>query len=209
MIRLSKELIFPPTSLSDENGWLCYGGDLSVDRLLLAYRSGIFPWYSEGDPIMWYSPSPRFVLFPGELRISKSMRQLMRSGRFEFRVNHCFASVIRQCRISERAGQDGTWITDEMEAAYLALHEKGHAISAECFEQGELVGGLYGVAGRRVFFGESMFSMVSNASKFAFIHFVDYWKKQGGELIDCQVYTPHLESLGARMIGREEFESLL
>lgn len=209
MIRLSKELVFPSTSHCDENGWLCYGGDLSVDRLLLAYRSGIFPWYSEGEPIMWYSPSPRFVLFPNELRVSKSMQQVINSGRFEFRLNTDFAAVIRACRQIKRDGQDGTWITDNMEQAYRMLHERGHAISAECYSQGELVGGLYGVLGQRVFFGESMFSLLPNASKFAFIHFVKHWAAMGGELIDCQVYTPHLERFGARGIDRAVFESYL
>lgn len=209
MFQLSKELIFPPTYLSDEDGLLCVGGDLSKERLLLAYRSGIFPWYSEGEPILWYSPAPRFVLFPAELQISKSMQQVLRSERFEFRLNTDFASVIRHCREIERNGQDGTWITDAMQQAYLALHHEGHALSAECYEEGELVGGLYGILGKRVFFGESMFSLKPNASKFAFIHFVNYWASTGGELVDCQVYTPHLERFGARMIARNEFESYL
>ncbi len=209
MIRIGNELIFPPTSLSDATGLLCYGGDLSIPRLLLAYRSGIFPWYSEDEPILWYSPNPRFVLFPYEIRISKSMRQVIRRGRFEFRMNTQFASVIRHCKEVDRHGQCGTWINEDMVSAYCELHTHGHAISAECYEQGELVGGLYGILGKRVFFGESMFSLVPNASKFAFIHLVDHYAQKGIELIDCQMHTAHLESLGGRNIDRKQFESYL
>jgi leucyl/phenylalanyl-tRNA--protein transferase len=209
MIRIGNELIFPPTSLSDARGLLCYGGDLSIPRLLLAYRSGIFPWYSEGEPILWYSPNPRFVLFPDEIRISKSMRQVIRRGRFEFRMNTQFTSVIRHCKEVDRRGQPGTWINEDMVSAYCELHTQGHAISAECYEQGELVGGLYGILGKRVFFGESMFSLVPNASKFAFIHLVEHYAQKDIELIDCQMHTAHLESLGGRNIDRKQFESYL
>lgn len=209
MIRLGNELMFPSTSLCNATGLLCYGGDLSTARLLLAYRSGIFPWFSEGEPIMWYSPSPRFVLFPDEIRISKSMRQVLKSKRFTFRMNTHFDAVIRNCKEINRRGQYGTWITNEMESAYCELHTQGYAVSGECFENGKLVGGLYGIIGERVFFGESMFSLLPNASKFAFIHLVEHLVKKGIELIDCQFYTAHLESLGARPIERKIFESYL
>jgi leucyl/phenylalanyl-tRNA---protein transferase len=205
---LSNELIFPPVHLAEADGLLAVGGDLSIDRLLLAYRNGIFPWY-EGKHILWWCPDPRFVLFPEELKESKSMRQLIRKGAFEFTINRAFAQVIANCRTISRRGQDGTWITDEVRVAYTRLHELGHAHSAECWLNGELVGGLYGIRMGKVFFGESKFSKVSNASKYAFISYVRQLQTEGVELVDCQVYTEHLESLGARMIPREEFISLI
>ena len=209
MFILPQTLMFPPVSMADEDGLVGIGGDLSVDRLLLAYRSGIFPWYNADEPILWYSPNPRFVLHPDELKVSKSMQTLIRKEAWTFTVNQDFASTIRQCRIAKRKYQTGTWIHDAMEEAYIRLHEAGYAISAECWSNGELIGGLYGVQLDRVFCGESMFSLEKNASKFAFIHVVTYLKELGIQLIDCQVHTHHLESLGARMISRDTFLTYL
>jgi leucyl/phenylalanyl-tRNA---protein transferase len=205
---LDHRLWFPPVGEALEDGLLAMGGDLSVDRLLLAYRKGIFPWY-DGTLPLWWSPDPRFVIFPPELKVSKSMQQLLKRKKFSFTVNKAFSGVINQCKISERTGQDGTWITDEVEAAYIKLHKLGYAHSAEVWLDDKLAGGLYGIRLGKVFFGESMFSLVSNASKYAFINYMDELQKEGVTLIDCQVYTAHLESLGARMIERKEFIKLL
>jgi len=206
VFRLDERLIFPDPSLAEDDGLLAVGGDLSVDRLLLAYQNGIFPWYNGDTPILWYSPHERFVLFPDELKISKSMRQALRSERFTVTYDRCFDEVIEACSAVERNGQDGTWITDDMKEAYIKLHQAGHAHSVEVWKDGDLVGGLYGVQTGSVFCGESMFSRVSNASKIALISLC-----QSGEysLIDCQVYTEHLESMGARMIGRKEYMAML
>lgn len=205
---LNNELIFPPAEMAEPDGLLAIGGDLSTERLLLAYRNGIFPWY-EGQHILWWSPDPRFVLFPEELKESKSMRQLIRRNVFTFSINKAFGEVIANCKTISRRGQDGTWITDEVKAAYNKLHESGYAHSAEAWLDGELVGGLYGIRLGRAFFGESMFSRASNASKFAFIRYVQQLQSEGVALIDCQVHTEHLESLGARMIPRREFLTLI
>lgn len=209
MYILGKEISFPPVEAADENGIVAIGGDLSTERLLLAYRSGIFPWYNEDEPIIWWCPDPRFVLFPDDLKISKSMQAVLRNGKFRFTINRAFAQVIQNCKTIERNGQDGTWITAAVQKAYTELHTLGFAHSAEAWMNGELVGGLYGIRMGNVFFGESMFSKQSNASKFAFINYVQQLQKEGVALIDCQVYTEHLESLGAGMIGREEFIGLL
>ena len=209
MYLLNEEIIFPPIELADENGFLAIGGDLSARRLLLAYRSGIFPWYNEEDPICWYTPDPRFVLFPQELKVSKTMQQVINRKTFEFSINKSFAAVITNCKNVYREGQDGTWISGDMQAAYLNLHQLGYAHSAEAWHNGELVGGLYGVRFGNIFFGESMFSHQSNASKFAFINYVQQLLKENVQLIDCQLHTNHLESLGARMIGRADFKLLL
>lgn len=206
---LTKELIFPPAALADEEGLLAFGGDLSIDRLLLAYRNGIFPWFSEDEPICWWCPDPRFILLPAELKISKSMRTVLNKGAFKFTVDKAFEEVIKNCQKVFRKDQPGTWITDEMLDAYLNLHKAGYAHSAEAWKDGKLVGGIYGVLLGKVFFGESMFSKESNASKFAFIKFVERLQKQNVQLIDCQVYTEHLESLGAKMIERKDFLQLL
>ena len=208
LFALDKSLQFPPVELAEADGLLAIGGDLSVDRLLLAYRNGIFPWY-EGEHILWWCPQPRFVLFPENLKVSKSMQQLIKKKSFNFTVNKAFQEVIRQCKQSKRKEQDGTWITDEVEQAYINLFRLGYAFSAEAWQDGELVRGLYGIKLGKVFFGESMFSKVSNASKFAFICYVNQLQSEGVELIDCQVYTSHLESLGAAMIPREKFVGLL
>jgi leucyl/phenylalanyl-tRNA--protein transferase len=201
---LDYKLWFPPVTESLPDGLLAIGGDLSVDRLLLAYKKGIFPWF-DGDIPMWWSPNPRFVLFPTELRISKSMKVLLKRNAFEVTTNKAFPAVIKACKEKERTDQDGTWITDDVEAAYIELHKQGYAHSVEVWLKDQLAGGLYGVKLGNMFFGESMFSNVSNASKYGFIKYVELLQSQGLVLIDCQVYTEHLESLGARMIDRNEF----
>jgi leucyl/phenylalanyl-tRNA--protein transferase len=212
---LDKELAFPPAHLAGSDGLLAMGGDLSPDRLLLAYRNGIFPWY-EGEHILWWCPDPRFVLFPDELKINKTIKRLLnriepssQPGGFDFTINKAFKQVIRQCKKIARPGQDGTWITDEIEKAFIKMHELGYAHSAEAWKDGELAGGLYGIRLGNVFFGESMFSRQSNASRFAFTKYVQQLKKEGVGLIDCQVYTEYLESLGAKMILRKDFIRLL
>ncbi|HUR12194.1 MAG TPA: leucyl/phenylalanyl-tRNA--protein transferase, partial [Flavitalea sp.] len=184
------------------------GGDLTTERILLAYKQGIFPWY-EGNHILWWSPDPRFVLFPHELRITKSSRVLLKKNTFDFTINKAFISVIDLCSSIERKDQNGTWITPGIRDAYIRLHELGFAHSAEAWQDGELLGGLYGVRIGKVFFGESMFSKKSNASKMAFISYVEQLQKEDVRLIDCQVYTSHLETLGARMIPREEFVGMV
>ena len=209
MFLLSNDLVFPPVEMADEDGLLAIGGDLSTKRLLLAYQQGIFPWYSEQDPICWWCPDPRFVLFPDELKISRSMKRVLRSGPFGFTTNTAFAEVIRNCRTISRKDQDGTWISAEVQNAYIRLHELGCAQSAEAGNNNELVGGIYGVRLGNIFFGESMFSRQTNASKFALARYVEQLKQEGVVLIDCQVYTLHLESLGARMIPRKDFMRLL
>jgi len=206
---LTDELNFPPIESADETGLLAIGGDLSAKRLLLAYRSGIFPWFNEEDPICWWSPDPRFVLFPKELKISKSMQVVIRKNEFKFSVNKAFKEVITHCKNVYRDGQGGTWITDEMQEAYIRLHEMGFAHSAEAYCNGKLVGGLYGIRLGNLFFGESMFSHQSNASKFTFINYVQQLQKENVQLIDCQLYSNHLESLGARMIDRDLFKKYL
>jgi leucyl/phenylalanyl-tRNA--protein transferase len=207
IFRLDERLIFPEPKLAEPDGLLAVGGDLSAQRLLLAYQHGIFPWYSDDNtPILWYAPHERFVLYPNELHVSKSMRQVLRSGMFSVTKNQAFGQVIAACSVVPRHDQDGTWITDDMQQAYINLHELGHAHSYEVWQNEELVGGLYGVDVGKVFCGESMFSKVSNASKTALITLC-----QSGayHLIDCQVHTEHLESLGARFIDREAYLNIL
>ncbi|OJW81031.1 MAG: leucyl/phenylalanyl-tRNA--protein transferase [Bacteroidetes bacterium 46-16] len=201
---LDEQLWFPPVEDAMEDGLLAAGGDLDTERLLLAYRSGIFPWYDEDIPL-WWCPDPRFVLYPGELKVSKSMKTLLRRDVFEFTVNKAFGEVIANCSKAERKGQDGTWISNDIVRAYTRLHQLGYAWSAESWQDGQLVGGLYGIRMGGVFFGESMFSKQSNASKYAFIKWVQLMEDEGVQLVDCQVYTEHLESLGARMIPRQDF----
>ena len=205
---LDTELSFPPVETAEPDGLLAMGGDLSPERLLLAYRNGIFPWY-EGEHILWWCPDPRFVLFPKELKINKSSRSLLNKNEFTFTTNTAFANVIHQCKKITRPGQEGTWITNEVEKAFCKMHELGHAHSVEVWKNDELVGGLYGIKLGKVFFGESMFSKVSNASRFAFIKYIEQLKQEGIELIDCQVYTNYLESFGARMIDGKAFQKLL
>lgn len=206
IFQLEKELIFPPIHLAEDDGLLAVGGDLSVERLLLAYSEGVFPWYDESSPILWYSPPERFVLYPDQIKISKSMKQVFKSGKFKISFDTAFADVIKSCAAITRTEQDGTWITNEMQEAYIRLYELGYAHSVEVWENEKLVGGLYGVLCGRVFCGESMFSKVSNASKSALI-----WLCENADLdfIDCQVYTDHLNSLGAVMIERDHYLKLL
>jgi len=206
IFRLNDRLIFPNPELAEPDGLLAVDGDLSTERLLLAYRSGIFPWYSDETPILWYAPHERFVLYPEELNISSSMNRFLRKGLLKVTMDTCFEKVIEACSTVEREGQDGTWITDDMKNAYIKLHSKGYARSVEVWMDEELVGGMYGVPIGKVFCGESMFSKVSNASKTALIHLC-----QSGlyDLIDCQVYTDHLASMGARMISQKDYMALL
>ena len=209
MYYLSKELFFPNVSYADRDGVLAIGGDLSSERLQLAYTSGIFPWFEVGEPIMWWSPNPRMVLFLDELIVSKSMRNILNRDVFTVTFNQNFRDVISNCQNIKRNGQNGTWITNDMIEAYCKLNELGIAKSVEVWQNDELVGGLYGVDLGHVFCGESMFSKVSNASKVAFIALVNQLKKENYKLLDCQVYNPHLESLGCREIDREEFMRIL
>lgn len=200
---------FPPTNTASEEGILAIGGDLSIDRLMNAYEAGIFPWYEEGSEILWWAPDPRFVLFINELKVSKSMRQFLRNTSLKVTLDTAFDQVIRACKTVPRKGQEGTWITDEMEEAYIALHEEGYAHSVEVWDGDKLVGGLYGVSIGHLFFGESMFNYVSNASKMALISLADWLKGKGFAMIDCQDYTDHVASLGAREISRVDFERIL
>jgi leucyl/phenylalanyl-tRNA--protein transferase len=209
MVVLNDKLVFPPVEMATPEGIIAIGGDLGTERLLLAYRSGIFPWYNQDEPIVWWSPDPRFVLFPDKLRVTKSMQSVLNNGSFRFTINRAFSKVLQNCKTITRQGQEGTWITPAIEQAYTELHELGYAHSAEAWMNGELVGGLYGIRLGNVFFGESMFSKVSNASKFAFINYVHQLQKEKVTLIDCQVYTAHLESLGAKMIERNRFMAFL
>ncbi len=206
---LTDELWFPPLEEASKDGLLAIGGDLRTDRLLLAYRSGIFPWFNDDEPPLWWSPDPRFVLFSDELYISKSMNQLLKRNAFTVTTNKAFKEVIRNCSLQKRKGQDGTWITDEIETAYTELHELGYAVSIEAWKGDELAGGLYGIRMGNCFFGESMFAKQSNASKYAFISYVQQLQQEAVVLVDCQVYTEHLESLGARMISRNEFINIV
>ena len=187
-------------ALNEPNGLIAIGGDLSIDRMLLAYENGIFPWYGEGEPILWYSPNPRMVITPDKLHVSKSLKKILHSSQFRVRIDMAFKEVILQCRTVQRPGQSGTWIDDEMVKSYCQLHELGYAHSYEVYKNNELVGGLYGVALGRVFFGESMFSLVSNASKVAFAHLL---QKSKYCLIDCQIENQHLESVGAFKMPRD------
>lgn len=202
---------FPHPSEADKDGLLAVGGDLSSDCLLQAYYSGIFPWFNEGQPILWWTPDPRMVLFPEKLKVSKSMRQLFNQNKFKVTYNQSFEEVVRNCAEIKREGQDGTWITDDMMDAYLELHRLGYAQSVEVWDKDQLVGGLYGIylKDKNVFCGESMFSKVSNASKYGFITLVRKLIEEDVKLIDCQIYTPHLASLGAEEISREDFLQFL
>lgn len=204
---LGEKIEFPDVSEASFDGWLAVGGDLSPERLKLAYSNGIFPWFEEGQDYLWYSPDPRFIIFPEDLKVSKSMKQLFKKKAFEVTINKAFESVIRNCSETKREGQNGTWITESMVNAYLKMHKLGYAVSVEVWQNNELVGGLYGIdLGNNVFCGESMFSNVSNASKYGFIDFV---QNSNYELIDCQLHTNHLESLGGVNISRKKFVEFL
>ena len=198
---------FPPLNhaLNEPNGLIAIGGDLSLPRLLNAYQHGIFPWFSEGEPILWWSPNPRMVLFPDELKISNSLKKTLKNKPFEVRFNTAFRQVISACSHTPRADQPGTWITQGIIDAYCALHDAGYAISAECWQNNTLVGGCYGVKIGKMFYGESMFHHVTDASKVAFVHLVQQLKSQGVGLIDCQMKTAHLARFGAKEIPRDAF----
>lgn len=203
--RLDERLLFPPPEMAEPSGLLAVGGDLRPERLLLAYSIGVFPWYSEGTPILWHSPDPRMVLAADDLHVSRSLRKTLRQRRFEVRLDTEFERVVDACAAVPRPGQEGTWITTEMREAYSDLHLRGYAHSAEAWEDGELVGGLYGVSLGRAFFGESMYADRPDASKCAFVELVDWMVSWSVDLIDCQVYTGHLARLGAREISRARF----
>lgn len=205
MYWLNNRLEFPPVEQAGPGGILAVGGDLSPERLLLAYRSGIFPWYDEEQPIVWYSPDPRFVLYPDQLHVSRRTRSLLNQSPFELTYDTCFPDVIRHCQQIKRPNQSGTWITEAMRAAYVRLHQLGYAHSAEVWQAGTLVGGVYGIALGSLFFGESMFSRVNNASKIGFITLVRRLHDRGCTLIDCQVATPHLARWGATSMPRTHY----
>jgi leucyl/phenylalanyl-tRNA--protein transferase len=204
---LSDKIEFPYVEEASKDGLLAIGGDLNPERLILAYKSGIFPWFEEGQPFLWWSPDPRFVLFPDRLKVSKSMKQVFRKTNLRVTRNKAFDRVIDACSVEKRPGQTGTWITTDMKKAYIELHRLGYAISVEVWDENELVGGLYGVdIGNNIFCGESMFAKVSNASKIGFVTFI---QESNYKLIDCQVFTEHLESLGAEYISRNEFINII
>jgi leucyl/phenylalanyl-tRNA--protein transferase len=200
---------FPDPELADEDGLLALGGSFDPECILEAYRNGIFPWYVENGLIHWYSLDPRCVLFPAHVKVSKSMKQVFRKKEFEFSMNRAFANVIEACKSIPRKDDSGSWIDDEFVAAYIKLHEMGYAHSAECWLNGSLIGGLYGLKLGDVFYGESMFSLKSNASKFAFLSLVEHLKKEGVKLIDCQQETNHLMSMGAELISRKTFTEMV
>ncbi|WP_439128006.1 leucyl/phenylalanyl-tRNA--protein transferase [Polaribacter sp.] len=206
MIWLTDNIAFPPYEFTTKEGIIALGGDLSEKRLIYAYKNGIFPWFSEGEPIVWYCPFERMVLFPDDLKVSKSMKKFIKKNEFNITENKAFEAVIYNCKNIDRKDGFGTWITDDMEQAYINLHKKGVAKSIEVWEDAELVGGLYGLEINGIFCGESMFSKVSNASKLAFIHLV---KNNSYQLIDCQIYNDHLASLGAKEIDRNVFLKIL
>lgn len=202
------EISFPTPTLAREDGLLAVGGDLSVDRLLLAYTHGIFPWYNPGEEILWWCPRERFLIFPGEIHVSHSMKKYMKKHEFQIYLNRDFQDTMHHCRM-KRECEEGTWISDEMEAAYLELHRAGYAASVEVYEEGKLAGGLYGVAIGRCFFGESMFSERVNGSKVALIAFSRFLHQRGFLFIDCQFHTDHLEHMGGRFVSWDQFEHLL
>ena len=209
LFRLPREPVFPDPALADPDGLLAVGGDLAPERLLAAYRAGIFPWYEAGSPILWWSPDPRMVLLPGELHVARSLRRALRAGRFEVRADTAFARVVRRCAEVARPGQRGTWITAEMIEAYARLHRLGLAHSVEAWAGRDLAGGLYGVSIGGAFFGESMFADRPDASKVAFVTLVEWLRARGFDLVDAQVETAHLRRFGAREIPRREFLSRL
>lgn len=209
MYFLSKELYFPPSTQTSPEGILAIGGDLSPERLLLAYQNGIFPWFNEDEPILWWCPEERMVLFFEDLKISKSMRNIINQKKFNITFNTAFREVITNCKKAFRKGQEGTWITNEMVEAYCKLNNLGIAKSVEVWQDNELVGGLYGIDLGHIFCGESMFSSVSNASKVAFIYLAKQLEFAGYRLLDCQVYNDHLASLGCVEIDREDFLTLI
>ena len=201
------DIRFPNPELADEDGLLAFGGDLSVERLIQAYINGIFPWYNPGEPILWWCPKERYVIFPNQIHVSKSMRKYLRKHKIEFLLNRDFHYTMHRCRMKRE--EEGTWISNDMEKAYLALHKEGFAVSAEAYEDGELAGGLYGVSIGKCFFGESMFSDKANGSKTALILLSGILEEEGFLFIDCQFHTEHLESMGGQHISWKKYEELL
>lgn len=209
VFQLTNQIIFPHPDLAEDNGLLAIGGDLSANRLLAGYRLGIFPWYSDDDPILWWFTSPRLVLFPEDLKVSRRLERYMKNTTMTLTINTAFEEVITACAHSRKEQNEETWITAEMISAYTNLHHLGYAHSVECWNRGRLSGGLYGVALGKVFFGESMFAAITNSSKFALIHLINFLKKNSYRLIDCQMKTAHLSSMGARELSGKEFQFLL
>lgn len=209
MFFLGKQIYFPPVSEASPSGILAVGGDLSVERLLLAYKNGIFPWFDDDEPILWWAPAQRMVVYPRDYKAPKSLRLLYNKNQFTFTINSCFEEVIKNCQQIKRKGQEGTWISDELILSFLNLHEMGVAKSFEVWQNNELVGGVYGVDLGHIFCGESMFSKVSNASKLCFLHLIHFLKENNYKLLDCQVYNDHLAGLGAFEISRETFMRIL
>ena len=209
VFRLTKDIIFPNPELSEDDGLLAIGGDLSLERLILAYCNGIFPWYNEGEPILWWCPKPRFILIPEEVNISKSMRKIIKRDDFKVTFNNAFEEVISNCKYTREINDEGTWITQEMKNAYVNLFKNGYAMSVETYKDEKLVGGLYGVKIGKCFFGESMFSKVSNASKIALITLSEKLNEEGFIFIDCQMHTKHLESMGGKFVEWDIFKELL
>lgn len=209
VFQLEKKIIFPPPELAEPEGLLAVGGDLSPERLLEAYRNGIFPWFGAGDPILWWSPAPRLVLFPDEFHVPRRLGRIVRQDVFTITADTCFKDVIRRCAVKRTRDRQDTWITDDMIDAYCRLHELGYAHSIECWKGDILAGGLYGLVMDRVFFGESMFSDMSNSSKVALYYLVQHARYKGINMIDCQMRTEHLIRFGAREIDRNRFQELL
>lgn len=209
IFQLSKEHFFPPVQQAQSSGLLAFGGDLDPNRLLLAYKRGIFPWYSEGQPILWFAPNPRYVLFPSKFSVQRSLKKVVKQRKFEITIDKNFAEVIQNCSTVSRPKQFGTWITEDMRSAYINLHKLGIAHSFEAWKDGVLVGGLYGIVINGFFAGESMFAHEDDASKVAFVWAVEQLQRWGVELIDCQVQTQHLQRFGAENIPRDQYMSLL
>ena len=209
IFKLTKEIIFPNPELSEEDGLLALGGDLSIERLILAYCNGIFPWYNEGDPILWWCPKPRFIIMPTDVKISKSMRKIVKKEEFKVTFNNDFDKVISNCKFIRENNNEGTWISDDMKCAYINLYNNGYAMSVETYLDDKLVGGLYGVKIGKCFFGESMFSKVSNASKIALIKLAEKLNNEGFIFIDCQMHTNHLESMGGKFVEWSIYKDLL
>jgi leucyl/phenylalanyl-tRNA---protein transferase len=209
LFRLSHQLEFPPAWLARSDGLLCIGGDLSCDRLLLAYQNGIFPWFSENEPILWWSPDPRMILFPSQIKTSRSLRKTIKKNQFSITIDRAFSQTIHACARPRKHPEEGTWLVDEMKAAYIDLHRKGYAHSVETWHQGQLVGGLYGVSIGCSFFGESMFSFKTDASKVALVALARHLTTHGFDIIDCQVTTDHLCQMGAIEISRHRFLDIL
>jgi leucyl/phenylalanyl-tRNA---protein transferase len=209
MYFITKELFFPPAEMADDHGILAVGGDLAPERLILAYRNGIFPWFEDDDPILWWSPDPRMAVFPATYKAPRSVRQVVAKNLFTVTFNTAFEDVVKNCQKITRKGQVGTWINDDLAQSFFELHQRGMAQSVEVWQEGELVGGLYGMDLGHVFCGESMFSKVSNASKYAFVALIDFLKQREYKLLDCQLHNPYLESLGATQLSRKEFLKIL